>query len=94
VLWGHIFSVGPKAFETSWSKPKAFQRVKALDPKALAEYFVPNSDLLCIYEIGTIFVKTMHHTRHHCPQLLHRQADHPPTALPKLALALLPCQVV
>jgi hypothetical protein len=51
----HI-SVGRKAFETSRPEHKAFQRVKALDPKALAKYLL----LLCIYEIGTIFVKTMH----------------------------------
>jgi hypothetical protein len=37
-------SVGPKAFETSQPELKAFQRAKALDPKALAEYLL----LFCI----------------------------------------------
>jgi hypothetical protein len=55
-------SVGPKAFETSRTEPEAFQRVKALDPKALAKYLL----LFCIHEISMIFVKTMHHMHHCC----------------------------
>jgi hypothetical protein len=54
----NTISVGPKAFETSRPEPKAFQRVKAY-----AKYLI----LFCIYEIGKIFVKTMHHMHHHRP---------------------------